>query len=57
MNNLKEFEYDYFGEEDIDIVLDIERQSNPYPWTINNFKDCIRRLTGFESTYNNRVNL
>ena len=43
MNNLKEFEYDYFGEEDIDIVLDIERQSNPYPWTINNFKDCIEK--------------
>ena len=43
MNNLKEFEYDYFGEEDIDIVLDIERQSNPFPWTIKNFKDCIEK--------------
>ena len=43
MNNLKEFEYDYFGEEDIDIVLDIERQSNPFPWTIKNFKDCIEQ--------------
>ena len=43
MNNLKEFEYDYFGEEDIDTVLDIERQSNPFPWTIKNFKDCIEK--------------
>ena len=43
MNNLKEFEYDYFGEKDIDIVLDIERQSNPFPWTIKNFKDCIEK--------------
>ena len=43
MNNLKEFEYDYFGEEDIDIVLDIERQSNPFPWTIKNFKDCVEK--------------
>tara|TARA_Y100001960_G_C14707869_1_gene845343 strand:+ start:720 stop:1214 length:495 start_codon:yes stop_codon:yes gene_type:complete len=43
MNNLKEFEYDYFGEKDIDIVLDIERQSNPFPWTIKNFQDCIEK--------------
>ena len=43
MNNLKEFEYDYFGEGDIDIVLDIEKQSNPFPWTIKNFKDCIEK--------------
>ncbi len=43
MNKLTEVEYDYFGERDIDIVLDIERESNPFPWTIKNFKDCIEK--------------
>ena len=43
MNSTIEIEYDYFGEQDIDTVLDIERESNPFPWTIKNFKDCIEK--------------
>ena len=43
MNKLTEVEYDYFGEQDIDIALDIERESNPFPWTVKNFKDCIEK--------------
>ena len=43
MNKLTEFQYDYFGEQDIDIALDIERESNPFPWTVRNFKDCIEK--------------
>ena len=43
MNKLTEVQYDYFGEQDIDIALDIERESNPFPWTVRNFKDCIEK--------------
>ena len=43
MNKLTEVEYDYFEEQDIDIALDIERESNPFPWTLKNFKDCIEK--------------
>ena len=43
MNKLTEVEYDYFGEQDIDTALDIERESNPFPWTVKNFKDCIEK--------------
>ena len=43
MNKLTEVEYDYFEEQDIDIALDIERESNPFPWTAKNFKDCIEK--------------
>ena len=43
MNKLTEVQYDYFGEQDIDIALDIERESNPFPWTVKNFKDCIEK--------------
>ena len=43
MNNMVEVEYDYFREKDIDTVLDIERESNPFPWTIKNFQDCIEK--------------
>ena len=43
MNKLTEVDYDYFGEQDIDIALDIERESNPFPWTVKNFKDCIEK--------------
>ena len=43
MNNMAEVEYDYFREKDIDTVLDIERESNPFPWTIKNFQDCIEK--------------
>ena len=40
---MNETEYDYLGEQDIETVLDIERESNPFPWTINNFKDCLNK--------------
>ena len=43
MNSMSEVEYDYFSEKDIVTVLDIERESNPFPWTIENFKDCIEK--------------
>ena len=43
MNKLTEVQYDYFREQDIDIALDIERESNPFPWTVKNFKDCIEK--------------
>ena len=43
MNKLTEVEYDYFRKQDIDIVLDIERESNPVPWTKKNFLDCLRK--------------
>ena len=28
---------------DIEIILDIERSSNPYPWAKKNFLDCLER--------------
>ena len=43
MNSMTEIDYDYLGEEDIETVLDIERESNPFPWTIKNFKDCLEK--------------
>ena len=43
MNKLTEVQYDYFGEQDIDIALDIEEESNPVPWTIKNFNDCLEK--------------
>ena len=36
-------EYDYLTEQDIETVLDIERESNPFPWTLTNFKNCIEK--------------
>ena len=43
MNIMTEINYDYLREEDIETVLDIERESNPFPWTIKNFKDCLEK--------------
>ena len=39
-------EYDYLREQDIETVLDIERESNPFPWTLTNFKDCLVTSVG-----------
>ena len=41
MNDIVEINYDYLEEKDIDRVVAIEEESNPVPWTIKNFKDCI----------------
>ena len=35
--------YRYMTEADIKIVLEIETLSNPFPWTEQNFIDCLRR--------------
>ena len=43
MTDIVEINYDYLEEKDIDKVLDIEEESNPVPWTIKNFKDCIEK--------------
>jgi len=43
MNAMIETEYDYLGVEDIETVLDIERESNPFPWTKNNLQDCLEK--------------
>tara|TARA_B110000438_G_C15801230_1_gene645262 strand:+ start:1571 stop:2032 length:462 start_codon:yes stop_codon:yes gene_type:complete len=36
-------EYRYMSLEDLDVVLLIERSSNPHPWTKKNFTDCLER--------------
>ena len=43
MTEIFEINYDYLEEKDIDKVLAIEEESNPVPWTIKNFKDCIEK--------------
>ena len=43
MNDIVEINYDYLEEKDIDSVVAIEEESNPVPWTIKNFKDCIEK--------------
>ena len=43
MTDIVEINYDYLEEKDIDKVLAIEEESNPVPWTIKNFKDCIEK--------------
>ena len=43
MNDIVEINYDYLEEKDIDRVVAIEEESNPVPWTIKNFKDCIEK--------------
>ena len=43
MNNLQETEYHYLEEQDIETVLGIERESNPFPWTEKNFRDCLEK--------------
>lgn len=36
-------EYSYLDFDHLDSVLEIERQSNPFPWTEINFKDCLEK--------------
>ena len=43
MNDIVEINYDYLEEKDIDRVVAIEEESNPVPWTIKNFRDCIEK--------------
>ena len=43
MNDIVEINYDYLEEKDINRVVAIEEESNPVPWTIKNFKDCIEK--------------
>ena len=43
MNDTVEINYDYLQEKDIDVVVAIEEESNPVPWTIKNFKDCLEK--------------
>jgi len=35
--------YRYMTEDDLDVVLEIEQDANPYPWTERNFLDCLER--------------
>lgn len=36
-------DYSYLDFNHLDPVLEIERESNPYPWTARNFSDCIEK--------------
>ena len=36
-------DYSYLNFDHLDSVLEIERQSNPFPWTEINFKDCLEK--------------
>ena len=36
-------DYSYLDFNHLDSVLEIERESNPYPWTARNFIDCIEK--------------
>ncbi len=36
-------EYKYLDYSQISSLLEIEEESNPYPWTELNFKDCLER--------------
>jgi len=38
-----QLDYRYMVEADLQAVLEIERLSNPFPWTEQNFMDCLRR--------------
>jgi ribosomal-protein-alanine acetyltransferase len=43
-NKLKDqLDYRYMTESDLESVLEIETLSNPFPWTEQNFIDCLRR--------------
>ena len=43
-NKLKDqLDYRYMTESDLEAVLEIETLSNPFPWTEQNFIDCLRR--------------
>ena len=34
-------DYSYLDLNHLDSILAIEKESNPYPWTVVNFKDCL----------------
>ena len=36
-------DYSYLDFNHLDSVLEIERESNPFPWTARNFSDCIEK--------------
>lgn len=36
-------DYSYLDFNHLDSVLEIEKESNPYPWTARNFSDCIEK--------------
>ena len=36
-------DYSYLDFNHLDSVLEIERESNPYPWTARNFSDCLEK--------------
>ena len=37
-------DYSYLDFNHLDSVLEIEKESNPYPWTARNFSDCIEKV-------------
>ena len=36
-------EYIYFDYSHLDNVLEIEEESNTFPWTVLNFRDCLEK--------------
>ena len=34
-------DYSYLDQSHLDFILEIENESNPFPWTEGNFKDCL----------------
>ena len=36
-------DYSYLDSNHLDSILAIEKESNPYPWTIVNFQDCLNK--------------
>jgi [ribosomal protein S18]-alanine N-acetyltransferase len=38
-----QLDYRYMTETDIETVLEIENLSNPFPWTKQNFMDCLKK--------------
>ena len=36
-------DYSYLDLNHLDSILKIEQESNPYPWTEVNFKDCLEK--------------
>ena len=42
-------DYSYLDFSHLDSILEIERESNPFPWTERNFTDCLEK--GYYSFY------
>ena len=36
-------DYSYLDFSHLDSILEIERESNPFPWTERNFTDCLEK--------------